>query len=154
MSRYDAHYLETHDIDWFCRIGNTAMHFASDGGALPEKVNDREQLRAIQHAVAIQDDVLEKAEIIINEQYVRRVLGNNDDLNAFNNYVESFVAMARKGFVSFDRMSEGDEYMWIAKPSMSVEVNIQGLPEYEEDACGQYAAEKDVVHVCCLNRAQ
>lgn len=111
MSRYDAHYLETHDIDWFCRIGNTAMHFASDGGALPEKVNDREQLRAIQHAVAIQDDVLEKAEIIINKQYVRRVLGNNDDLNAFNNYVESFVAMARKGFVSFDRMPEGDEYM-------------------------------------------
>ena len=26
MSKYDAAYLETHDIDWFCKIGNTAMH--------------------------------------------------------------------------------------------------------------------------------
>lgn len=153
MSKYDADYLETHDIDWFCKIGNTAMHFASDGGVLPVKVNDREQLRAIQHAVAIQEDVLGEDKIEINRQYVWGVLRNNDKQKAFDDYVESFIAMARKGFVSFDRMLEGDKYMWIAKPIVSVEVNIQGLPEYEEYACGLYAAEKEIVHVRCLNCA-
>ena len=44
--------------------------------------------------------------------------------------------------------------MWIARPAVSVEVNIQGLPEYEEGTCGRYAAEKDVVHVRCLNKAE
>ena len=154
MSKYDADYLETHDIDWFCKIGNTAMHFASDGGELPEKVNDREKLRAIQHAVAMLEDVLGDEGIEINGKYVWNILGSNDSQESFNHYVESFVAMARKGFVSFDRMSEDDEYMWIAKPTVSVEVNIQGLPEYEEYACGLYAAEKEVVHVRCLNNAQ
>ena len=152
MSKYDTNYLETHDIDWFCRIGKTAMHFASNGGNLPEKVNDRERLRTIQHAVAMQDDMLEDDKISINEEYVWRVLGNNDKQDAFFFYVESFVAMARKGFISFDRMPEGDVYMWIAKPAVSVEVNIQGLPEYEEGICGRYAEEGDVVHVQCLNR--
>lgn len=154
MSKYDADYLETHDIDWFCKIGNTSMHFASDGGVLPEKVNDREQLRAIQYAVAMLEDVLGDEGIEINRQYVWRVLGNNDKQKAFDDYVESFVAMARKGFVSFDRMMEGDVYMWIARPAVSVEVNMQGLPEYEEYACGRYAAKKDIVHVRCLDSAE
>ena len=154
MSKYDADYLENHDIDWFCKIGNTAMHFASNGGALPEKVNDRERLRAIQHDVAIMDDVLGEDEIVINRQYVWQVLGNNESPKAFDYYVESFVAMARKGFTSFDRKSEGDVCIWIAKPKDSVEVNIQGLPEYEKDACVCYAAEKEVVHVGCLNGAE
>lgn len=154
MSKYDVDYIETHDIDWFCKIGNTAMHFASNGGNLPEKVNNREQLRVIQHAVAMLDDVQGKEEIVINRQYVWRVLRNNDKQKAFDDYVESFVAMARKGFISFDRMSEGDVYMWIARPVGRVEVKIPGLPEYEKDACGLYAAEKEIVHVRCLNRAK
>ena len=154
MSKYDADYLETHDIDWFCKIGNTAMHFASDGGELPEKVNDREQLRTIQHTVAMLEDVLGDEGIEINRRYVWNILGNNDSQESFNHYVESFVAMARKGFVSFDRIMEGDVYMWIARPAVSVEVIIQGLPEYEEGICGRYAAEKDVVHVRCLNNAE
>jgi hypothetical protein len=151
MNEFDKNYLETHDIDWFCKIGNTAMHFASNGGELPEKVNDRKLLRKIQHAVAIRDCVLGENEIVINRSYVWSLLRNNESRESFNFYVESFITMARKGFVSFDKMPGKDTYMWIAKPAISVDVNIQGLPEYEEDACRLYAAEKNIVHVCCLN---
>ncbi len=40
-AEYDIVYQQTRDIDWFCRIGNIAMHFASNGGLLPNKVNNR-----------------------------------------------------------------------------------------------------------------
>ena len=58
MAEYDKTYQQTHDIDWFCKIGNTAMHFASNGGLLPKKVNNREVNSHIQHVVATMDDVV------------------------------------------------------------------------------------------------
>lgn len=154
-SEYNEAYLQTHDIDWFCRIGNTAMHFASNGGALPKKVNNRVENSRIQHAVAMMEDsVTEPEQIRINAQYVHARLGENVNPGAFDRYVESFVAMARKGFVSFDRVLEDDAYMWIAQPVNRVEVAIDGLPSYREDVCRRFASEGDMVHVDCLNEEQ
>lgn len=154
-SEYNEAYLQTHDIDWFCRIGNTAMHFASNGGAIPKKVNNREVNSKIQNAVAMMEDVVtEQEQIMINRQYVNARLGENVSHEAFNRYVESFVAMAKKGFVSFDRRLEGDSYMWISKPANSVDVAIDELPRYSEDICRRYASDGDVVHVDCLDQEQ
>lgn len=154
-SEYDDVYLQTHDIDWFCRIGNTAMHFASNGGALPKKVNNRVENSKIQHSVAMMEDsVAELEQILINEQYVRERMGDNMSPDAFNRYVESFVAMARKGFVSFDRVLESDAYMWIAQPVNHVDVAIEGLPQYREDVCMRVTSDWGVVYVDCLNEEQ
>ena len=154
-AKYDETYQLTHDIDWFCRIGNTPMHFASNGGILPDKVNDREINSSIQHKVALMEEVLPDSEqIVINQKYVIERLGEEAGQEAFERYLESFVAMARKGFYSFDRMLEGEMYMWIAKPAHDVAVPIDELPSYEANVCGCYAYGKEVIHLHCLNMHQ
>ena len=154
-SEYHETYQQTHDIDWFCMIGNTAMHFASNGGILPKKVNNREVNSRIQYAVAMMEDVVtEPEQILINRQYVNARLGENVSPETFNRYVESFVAMARKGFVSCDRLLGCDSYIWISKPANSVNVAINELPRYSESVCRRYASEGDLVHVDCLNLGQ
>ena len=153
--KYDVIYQQTHDIDWFCRIGNTAMHFASNGGLLPDQINNRETNSQIQHAVSLIEDVLTNPDQIeINRRYVYERLGGNDSEEAFRRYVESFVAMAKKGFISFDRMLEDNMYMWIARPAVGskVDVPIDILPIYEEVVCERFASRNDVVHVWCLNK--
>ena len=80
-------------------------------GIFRKKLNDREQLWEIQYTVAMLEDVLSDDGIEINRRYVWNILGNNDSQESFNHYVESFVAMARNGFVSFDRIMEGDVYI-------------------------------------------
>lgn len=155
MAEYDKTYQQTHDIDWFCKIGNTAMHFASNGGLLPNKVNNREVNSHIQHVVATMDDVVsETDQILVNSAYVYERLGKNENRASYERYIESFVAMAKKGFVSFDRMIEADAYIWIAKPKKAVEVAMVELPRFDEDICHRYALEGDVVHVDCLNRVE
>lgn len=152
-SKYDKKYQQTHDIDWFCRIGNTAMHFASNGGMLPIKVNNREVNSRIQHIVALMEDVVtDLNQISVNSQYVYERLGKNESLEAYKRYIESFVAMARKGFISFDRMQDSDIYVWIAKPIVSVDVAIDELPRYDGDVCPLYAEYGQEVHVRCLNK--
>lgn len=155
MAEYDKTYQQTHDIDWFCKIGNTAMHFASNGGLLPKKVNNREMNSHIQYIVATMEDVVSKTDqILVNSAYVYERLGANENRASYERYIESFVAMAKKGFVSFDRMIEADSYMWIAKPKKAVEVAIEQLPRYDKDVCHRYAIKGDVVHVDCLNRGE
>ena len=153
MAEYDKTYQQTHDIDWFCKIGNTAMHFASNGGLLPKKVNNREVNSHIQHVVAAMEDVVsETDQILVNSRYVYERLDANESRESYERYIESFVAMAKKGFVSFDRKIEKDTYMWIAKPKKAVEVATDELPRFDEDICHRYALEGDVVHFDCLNR--
>lgn len=155
MAEYDKTYQQTHDIDWFCKIGNTAMHFASNGGLLPNKVNNREVNSHIQHVVVTMEDVVSDAnQILVNSAYVYQRIGANENRASYERYIESFVAMAKKGFVSFDRMIEADTYMWIAKPKKAVEVATDELPRFDEDICHRYALEGDVVHVDCLNRVE
>lgn len=150
---YDKTYLLTHDIDWFCRIGNILMHFASNCGMLPKKVNDRDVNRRLQEIVSVAPNQVEREQVIINTKYVRTRLGNELAENAFNDYVRTFVEMAMKGFWSFDRINEDgvDVYIWIAKPSVNVEMELEGLPTYPEDVCGAFHDTEEVVHVECLD---
>ena len=93
-------------------------------------------------------------QILVNSAYVYQRIGANENRASYERYIESFVAMAKKGFVSFDRMIEADTYMWIAKPKKAVEVATDELPRFDEDICHRYALEGDVVHVDCLNRVE
>ena len=138
--KYERIYQLTHDIDWFCKIGNIPMHFASNCGMLPRKVDNREVNRKIQELVVGAPNLVEREHIIINDVYVRTRIGEEASENAFNDYVRTFVEMAMKGFMSFDRLTEDgeDTYVWIAKPSEAVEVNFEGIPTYPEDVCGLF----------------
>lgn len=152
---YYPDYMETHDIDWFCRIGAIPIHCASNGGVLPKKVNVRSVNRKIQEAVAAMPEVLdEHEEVIVNVRYVIERLNNQFAEGAYAQYISSFVAMARKGFWSFDReLNEGynDVYMWIAKPARDVAVELNNLPEYDERQCHAFLFGKEELHVNCLD---
>lgn len=100
--RYPDTYLMNHDIDWFCVVNGICIHVASAGGMIPNQVNDDETLRGIQHQVALLEDLYSDDEIVYNEGAIAGVLGESG-AKARAQYVESFAAMARKGFASFDR---------------------------------------------------
>lgn len=153
MKKYSKIYQLTHDIDWFCMIGNTPMHFASNCGLLPDKVNNRDINRDIQEKVALMEAIVpDREHILVNTKYLRTRLGENIAEGGFENYVKSFVEMAMKGFISFDRdLDREDIYVWIAKPDTSIEVQIENIPVYQEDVCGAYHHNKEIVHVTCLN---
>lgn len=166
--KYTITYQLTHDIDWFCMIGNVPMHFASNGGILPDKVNNYKQNRKIQFAVAKQEFKLNEKEVILNSDYIKERLVINDSVSNIENYVESFIDMARKGFTSFDRYinykdhnlfnrlydrvgSSDDSYIWVAKPQKLIDFSIDGLPYFEKDVCPFYESKKEILHVRCLN---
>ena len=153
MKKYSKTYQLTHDIDWFCIIGNTPMHFASNCGLLPNKVNNKENNRRIQEQVGLMDNVVESREhIVINREYIRARLGDNIAQGGYEDYVRSFVEMAVKGFVSFDRDLERDDaYVWIAKPDAGAAVPIEEIPIYKESVCGLWTRRGERVHVRCLN---
>lgn len=118
--RYSDIYLINHDIDWFCIVNGVYIHVASAGGMIPSQVNDAERLRAIQHRVEMFGDIYTDEDIIYNEAAIDRVLSGNKDAKGREMYIESFTAMARKGFVSFDRTNIEDfkdnHYHMVCRP--------------------------------------
>lgn len=117
--KYSDSYLFNHDIDWFCVINGVFIHVASAGGSLPNLINDDKQLRNIQHQVALLPDIYSEEEIEYNETAIAKVINTNVAESRIY-YVESFAAMARKGFVSFDKTFIEDEkdnrYHLVCKP--------------------------------------
>lgn len=104
---YPDTYLMNHDIDWFCIVNGVYIHVASAGGDIPSQINDDETLRDIQHQVALLEDIYTDEDIAFNEEAIGNVLGGNGAKNR-EQYIESFKAMARKGFASFDRTNIAD----------------------------------------------
>ena len=60
----------TRDIDWFCIINGRCAHIASAGGLLPDRINDRDSLREIQHLVSTSENIYSPEEITYNEQFL------------------------------------------------------------------------------------
>ena len=98
-------YVESRDIDWFAIINGKYIHVASAGGYLPKKINNRKKLRDEQAAVHKLPFIYERDEIIVNEELLRK----EKHLEDKEAYIESFVCMARKGFISFDRTNIADQ---------------------------------------------
>ena len=114
---YDEAYIQSHDIDWFCALNGIPIHVASNGGAIPDLINNQEQLRRIQHEVFRMENICSLDELIYNEDFLRQFDGNN---LARRNYVYSFQQMSLKGFWSFDRTSleniNDNYYHLVCKP--------------------------------------
>ncbi len=137
---YSEAYQRTRDIDWFFQSGNRCIHVASNGGILPCFVNNVLRLRAEQAKVSMLEDIKD-VEIVVNESYVNQRIAaivesyrrsgseNVNEQNVRASYLVSFIAMARKGFYSYDRANSGESaYVLICGPIRPVEIGIQ-LPE-------------------------
>lgn len=127
-------YIQSRDIDWFCNIDGIYIHVASAGGELPDVVNDRKMLREVQLGVSKLQDIYEEDQIVFNEEVIRKRLRNNierlaehgienneyNEEEGYRDYISTFAAMARKGFVSYDRVNVFDitdnRYSWVARP--------------------------------------
>lgn len=104
--KYTDAYIYSKDIDWFCIIGDVFCHVASAGGMIPDIINDREKLRALQKRVFVSDFIFDEEDVVVNEIFLNQHFG--DDEEARTAYVHSFLNMARKGFVSLDRTNVMD----------------------------------------------
>lgn len=127
---YFSNYAESHDIDCFFRIGDVAYHFASNGQTIPDFILRNKNIE-IQNAVYerleyAQGEADVHKEVV--ETLIRRELeglGNTDNFLAderydvesmVNEYAESFVEIARLGFISMDVDEEG-RFWVIAEPN-------------------------------------
>lgn len=127
---YTESEIHTRDIDWFCVINGVYVHTASAGGGIPNFINDYGVLRPSQRAAEALEDINTDEEVHINEAFLRE-----KDVN-LQQYLPSFVRMAKKGFYSFDRTNvdnpEDDHYHLVAWPTHPVN-NVENMPEINSD---------------------
>ena len=135
--------MQSYNIDWFYRFGTKWVHCSSQGGILPEKVDDSTFLPQLQTLFNIIPYFSESKDIEVNDELIKQrferhmaILGSirqeekaglnlNDREPEFSmfrlNYIETFVEMARKGFHSFVRFNIDDftdnTTVLVAKPT-------------------------------------
>lgn len=144
---YYSNYANSRDIDCFFRIGNAAYHFASNGQPIPAFITRGKNI-AIQDAVYVRVDK-GNGEVEIMTDTIRALIqremegvhfGANEKLDErdsiermVDDYVTSFVEMARVGFISMDMDEEGVCHI-IASPKDQVpdEEIMKMLPVVEE----------------------
>ncbi len=125
---YRPIYQVTHDIDCFFVMNGWPIHFASNGGVLPGKLGTISDLQDMQ--IAAQElpmqydfelnwvylDTLNSEDFPTEEEMAETGFLNTEHFTQFNNienipfhvklYVHSFVEMAKRGFWSFDRLTD------------------------------------------------
>lgn len=153
---YNKNYLFTHNIDWYSCVDGRWVYAASRGGLLPKVVDNEAMLPKLQGICSNLPDIVNKGDIIINqelieERYRRAVdfyeqraidnLENNQDylefLQEYNiekfgeQFSESFVEMACKGFYSFVRLDIdnqfSNEYRLVAFPKGGTPVGLSEI---------------------------
>lgn len=139
---YNIQYQYTHDIDWFFLIGNIPIHCASNGGRVPNiyrAVELQELQAAIESIKPSRHYVINRASVEkhvsehyrnIDEEVLRSqglpelVKGIEYEDNTpiwMRAYSWSFVKMAQRGFMSFDRNTETGLYFLVASPAGAAE---------------------------------
>lgn len=136
--KYSEAYQRTRDIDWFFRAGEHYIHVASNGGKLPDFVNDVQRLRKEQAYISTLGDVKD-VEVIVRDDYLEaRIRASVDEARRMNiirdvqllrkAYLSSFMSMARKGFYSFDRSNDDESrYILVCGPNKHVDLNLKLL---------------------------
>lgn len=118
--QYRNDYALSHDIDYFFRIDDLAIHVASNGSLIPAFIN-----RDINYA--IQSAVYEMNEHSDIEPMLLRYTQNMElfyiTRDGLEEYVSSFSSMARKGFISIDNIGaffnpESYLFLTVAWPSI------------------------------------
>lgn len=131
---YRSDYQRTHDIDWFCKIGSMPVHIASNGGLIHPDILSRENF-AVQTEVYNMPCIFSEDDVVICETAIRNIIFPNDQNfseEAYGSYIKSFIVMARKGFISLDRIdigetaecSEDERYIVVAYPKQSSSSNL------------------------------
>lgn len=141
--RYRKDYLLSYNVDWFCKFGHKWIHTSSQGGMLPDKVDDSSFLPQLQSFLNIIPIYSKKEDVIVNESLVnqrfkrhmsllREMSEHSESENIKTNldleyeifrlnYIESFVEMAQKGFYSFVRVNidnfADNQTLLVAKPT-------------------------------------
>lgn len=126
---YYANYADSHDIDCFFRMGDKAFHFASNGQPIPDFILRNKNIE-IQNIVYERFEGGQK-EFIVHEDAIRELIrreiegiSNTDNFPAderygiesmVRDYAESFVEIARLGFISMD-VDEDGRFWVIAEP--------------------------------------
>lgn len=147
MPKVQKSYMFSHDLDWFFKYGDKLIHCASNGCLLPDKVNDNQLLRATQDIISLLPDIFTDEEIIRNQVYVdtyvnqypeglRRLLPFEED-EITNIHLSSFIAMAKKGFWSYDHVYDlkDNQYILVAYPPL--------VPDYSHVLVQQHPLLKD-----------
>lgn len=144
--KYNEDYIYSKDIDWFFVANGKYVHVASAGGMIPDIINDREKLRDIQREVFLAPDIYTDEQIIINEDFIIQRFGISENLNQSEKsdqsenfeqcrelYLRSFMAMARKGFISLDRTNfydpDDNTYHIVCMPPNDETIGIQGITQ-------------------------
>lgn len=142
--RYRKNYLLSHNIDWFCILGKKWVHVSSQGGFLPDFVDDDNFLPQLQALTNIIPVYSRFEDIDINEQLIKqrferhlsiiREMQPNFDSNLSDfidpewdystfrsRYIASFVEMAQRGFYSYVRVNideiDDNRMVLVAKPT-------------------------------------
>lgn len=153
-NKYTDDYLATHDIDWFCVINKTPIHAASNGGDLPLDIKNNRLLNEKNKRFVFNRKRKNKYnydEININIEHLNKVIKNPENYSPFeiiemkNNYLRTFIDMARRGFYSYDRLIykefEDQKYIlvaWPKNPSSRHSYNIRkGITNFrfESEKC-------------------
>lgn len=106
MRKYNVSYQRTHDIDWFVRHDGKVYHFASNGGLLPDFIKCS-QNRIVQHLIAKKEDK-KGIDINIHRENISDYF-YIEEIGQLNEFLLSFIEMARKGIISCDNVSDNPD---------------------------------------------
>lgn len=106
MAQYSEDYQRCYDIDWFFKYKDYCFHVASNGGKIPDKIDESEntELQRFIEKIIMKNENKEEVDIVQNPRHL--------------NY-STFIDFASIGFISLDRIGDSFEsqyYKVIAKP--------------------------------------
>lgn len=148
VTHYYSNYANSRDIDCFFRIGDVAYHFASNGQPIPRfvtrKTNLQIQEKVYQALPNATGDVETRRETV--RGMIMKVLGDAGQIEnspfdertniegMIDEYADSFIEMARIGFISMD-LDENGRYHIIATPKEQVlsQKMLSMLPEVQAE---------------------
>lgn len=152
MSKLTRYEIEGADNDIYCTFNGLPVHIASMGGNIPDRFRDRDVLRQLQKFVGnltyisnvtlnlqfLQSETQTGYQYFNNPMIARAlndVLGNNVNFNLFPQldikirlYAMSFIDKARKGFYSYARVGEGNEWTLVASPQNPINLGTFNPP--------------------------
>ena len=136
MARISELYQRSHDIDWFSKVGDIYIHAMSFGGLLPDTINDWDLLRSMLRK-AYRTESLVENRFVYNTSYIDSRLSiqfaekqaNNEQQDIIRErYLHHFLEMASRGFCSFDRDLQDDNFYHLIvrpeEPMKQWDVNI------------------------------
>lgn len=130
------------DIDWFYVDADFPIHAASNGGLIKRELYTVSQLQEVQRLIQalpmnydfelnidgiianmsekydeeVENQLLENRDILLPRDFELSVARYGNEPKWLQFYSQSFIQMAMRGFYSFDRNEDTNEYFLVAKP--------------------------------------